>query len=93
MDMKVVHITRKKLNRKEADVRELWENVLKPKWEKRARAEGLVTKLTGRGRLLAPEFTAQQEVRKSVEKIEIVIEVGGNNLTIKRATISGDKNQ
>jgi hypothetical protein len=95
MDLKVFHITKKRLDRKKADVSELWENVLKPKWEKRcrARAERLVTKLTINGSILVSEFTTQQEVRKSVEKIEIVIEVGGNNLSIKCATISGDKNQ
>ena len=95
MDLKVFHITKKRLDRKKADVSELWENVLKPKWEKRsrARAEGLVTKLTINDSILASEFAGQREAPKSVEKIKIVIEIGGNNLTIKRATISGDKNQ
>jgi hypothetical protein len=51
MDLKVVHISRNQHDRKEADARALWENVLKAKWEKRsrARAEGLLTKLPGYG--------------------------------------------
>jgi hypothetical protein len=89
MDLKVIHISRKTLDRKEADVRALWENILKPNWEKRfrARAEGLVTKLTG------PEFTTRREVLKSGEKIEIVIEVSGNNLSIRCGKSNGDKKQ
>jgi hypothetical protein len=56
MDLKVIHITRKRLDRKEADVRALWENVLKPKWEKRfrARAEELVTEVMTRITVLRP---------------------------------------
>jgi hypothetical protein len=93
MDLKIVHISRNQLDRKEADARALWENVLKPKWEKRsrARAEGLVTKLPGDGKMFFPEFTAQQEVQKSVEKIEISIEVSGNNLSIRWGKSNGEK--
>jgi len=95
MEPKVIHITRKRLDRREADVRALWENVLKPKWEKRfrARAEGLVTKLTRNERISPPEFTTRQEVLKSVVKIEIVIVVSDNNLIIRCGKSNGDKKQ
>lgn len=95
MDLKVVHISRNQHDRKEADARALWENVLKPKWEKRSRtrAEGFLTKLPRHGEMFFPVFDTRQEGRKSVEKIEVVIEVTGNNLSIRCGKCNGEKKQ
>jgi hypothetical protein len=95
MDLKVAHICRNQHDRKEADARALWENILKPKWEKRsrARAEGLVIKPPRHGKMFFPVFTTRQEGPKSVEKIEIVIEVSGNNLSIRCGNSNKEKKQ
>ena len=83
MGLKVIHIDRKKLDL-ENEARSLWENVLKPKWEKRsyARAEKLMTELRRDGKALTSGFTTQSEKIESGEKLKIVIEVDGNKLNI-----------
>jgi hypothetical protein len=49
MGLKVVHINRAEVS-KQAEAKALWENVLKPKWDKQARERGtrLLTELTGK---------------------------------------------
>jgi len=49
MGLKVVHINTVEV-RKDVEVRAMWENVLKPKWEEQARERGakLFAELTGR---------------------------------------------
>ena len=83
MGLKVIHIDRKKLDL-ENEARSLWENVLKPKWEKRCsvRAEKLMTELRRDGKALTSGFTTQNETIESGEKLKIVIEVDGNKLNI-----------
>ena len=56
MPLKIVHIDKDGLDQ-DAEVRAFWENVLKPKWEAKAKAdaEKLFTKLRHEG---APEPTA-----------------------------------
>jgi hypothetical protein len=49
MGLKVVHIDRVQLSQA-AEVKAMWENVLKPKWEEQARERGakLLAELTGK---------------------------------------------
>jgi hypothetical protein len=84
MALKVVHINRKELSH-EAQVRSFWEDVLKPKWEKRARERGETFKmeLQSHGKPSPGGFVTKQETLKSGEKLKIVIEINGNNLNIK----------
>ena len=51
MGLKVVHINTDEI-RKDAAAKALWENVLKPKWEAKARERGekLLEELTGKKR-------------------------------------------
>ena len=93
MALKVVHIDRKKLNL-QAEAKAFWENVLKPKWEKRARedAEKMVRELKSGSKCPPQEFITQRETKKPGEKLEIVIEVDGNKLKIRQRTKKVNKN-
>jgi hypothetical protein len=94
MALKVIHINRKELSR-ETEVKAFWENVLKPKWEKRSRerAEKLLIDLEANGNTSPKEFTIQNETVEPSKKLEIVIEVNGNKLIIKCSSKNSDKKQ
>jgi hypothetical protein len=92
MGLKVIHIDRRKIDF-EARAREFWETVLKPKWEKRSRAqaEKLMAKLIRDSKVSTPEFTTPKERIIRCEKVKIVIDVDGNSLNIKCITKIGVK--
>lgn len=92
MILKVIHIDRRKIDF-ESKARELWETVLKPKWEKRssARAGKLTAELIRDGKNTTPEFITKKERIVPGEKLKILIEVDGNNLNITRLTKNGVK--
>lgn len=87
MALKVIHIDRQALNR-EAKAKALWENVLKPKLERRARERGgkLMMILKTKENALRQEFSFNKETSKPGEILEIVIEVDGNKLNIRHRT-------
>jgi len=93
MDLKVIYINRKKLDL-ENEARELWEQVLKPKWERRFRecAEKLLISPEVHGDTSAKEFTIRKETIEPSEKLEIVIEVDGNRLNIRCSSKTEIKN-
>jgi len=94
MALKVVHINRKALNL-QAEANAFWENVLKPKWEKRERegAEKMLRELKSGGKYPPQKFTTQLETKKPGQKLEIVIEVDGNKLKIRQRTKKVNKKQ
>ena len=76
MALKVVYINRKELNLK-AEANAFWENVLKPKWEKRDResAKKFLLELQSGGKLRWPNSRGQKnllnlEINYGSEKVK-----------------------
>ena len=71
MALKVIHIDRKKLNL-QAEAHALWENVLKPKWEKRDRegAEKFLRELKSGSKCPPQKFTTQLETKKTGQNLK-----------------------
>ncbi len=93
MDLKVIHIDRKKLDLQN-EARILWEEVLKPKWDKRSleHAEKLLRYLKAHGNSSSKEFNLREQFIEPSEKLKIVIEVDRNRLNIKCSSKTEIKN-
>lgn len=92
MGLKIIHIDRRKIDF-EVRAREFWETVLKPKWEKRSRAqaEKLRANLIRDSKVSTPGFTTQKERIVRGEEMKIVIDLDGNSLNITCITKIGVK--